>query len=185
MNRLLLISILFLGWLNNSKGQCDNKLDSSGRKQGYWCEYRKERRFNLDSVNILAAEGNYINGKKQGEWKYYPVFKNSDIAGSIHKVIYYPDSGQTIKRGPLVDFMSEDSSYLFGFRRDTILYTYCHRVDSACYLCIRRFPDARFYYKKRFKDFESSCYGLHSDWFGYKIVKLKKKENPPDFIRFK
>lgn len=55
--------------------QCPNLLDSIGRKHGYWCEYRKESRWALDTVNRLVAEGNYINGKKQGEWKYYPVFK--------------------------------------------------------------------------------------------------------------
>lgn len=159
--------------------QCPNLLDGLGKKHGYWCEYRKESRWVLDTINVLDAEGNYINGKKQGEWKYYPVFKNSDIAGSIHRIVYYPDSGIFIKSGISGVFVSEDSSYICGFRRDTFLYTYCYRVDSASYLCIRRFPGERFYHKKRVNDFESAYGYIRSKWDAFEVVKLKKNENPP------
>lgn len=68
---------------------------------------------------------------------------------------------------------------------DTFLYTYCYRVDSASYLCIRRFPGVRFYYKKRVKDFERAYAHIRSDWYAYEVIKLKKKENPPGLIRSK
>lgn len=184
MKRALLFIYLIIT-VSSVYSQCPNLLDSVGRKHGYWCEYRKESRWLLDTINVLVAEGNYMNGKKQGEWKYYPMFRNSDIAGSIHRVIYYPDSGQFIKSGTMGNFISEDSSYMCGLRRDTFLYTYCYRVDCASYLCIRRFPDVRFYYKKRIKDFESAYGCIQSKWDGYKIVKLKRDENPPGLIRSK
>ncbi len=159
--------------------QCPNLLDGLGKKHGYWCEYRKESRWVLDTINVLVAEGNYIHGKKQGEWKYYPVFKNSDIVGNIHRVIYYPDSGIFIKSGISGEFISEDSSYLVKVKQDNFADSYCFRTNSASYICIRRFQDECYYYKKDAGNFEEAYIAIRSRWKTYEQVKLKKNENPP------
>ena len=87
--------------------QIINCIDSEGLKQGKWKEIRKILLFSADSDfgpgsghkdycrNIILSEGQYLNSKKVGTWKYYRNFNNEQ--GAIEKTITYLNNGNCVE----------------------------------------------------------------------------------------
>lgn len=73
---LILLLFIFSGVIN---AQPVNKTDSLGRKQGYWKKIVND---------TLKYEGNFINDKPNGEFKYY--YSN----GKLKALTVYADSGR-------------------------------------------------------------------------------------------
>ncbi len=73
------VLIVFLVLSVTAYAQPVNKTDSLGRKQGYWKKYVKD---------TLRYEGNFINDKPSGEFKYYYP------DGKIKALTQYSDSGK-------------------------------------------------------------------------------------------
>ncbi|MFH0895551.1 MAG: hypothetical protein V2A54_14025 [Bacteroidota bacterium] len=106
---LLLTSNLLFGQVCDTiEGQILNCTDSKGFKQGTWRERKKTLLFSTDSdfgpgtghqdyyrYNILS-EGQYLNSKKIGTWKYYNDFYNE--SSEIEKLITYLENGNCVEK---------------------------------------------------------------------------------------
>jgi len=77
---LYFLLILFTG--SNSLF-AQNKKDSNGQKQGKWIYLGSDKKSSGYGANVKVEEGNYINGRKTGEWiKYHPDGKTIKLKGN-------------------------------------------------------------------------------------------------------
>ena len=59
-----------------------NKKDSNGLKQGRWIYLGADKKASGYGAKVKVEEGNYINGRKTGEWiKYHPDGKTIKLKG--------------------------------------------------------------------------------------------------------
>ena len=88
----------------NGKLLGDGIVDKKGKKQGEWIEYYISHFINPnDSIRVKRASGSYVNGFKNGDWKYY--YENGSleqkgkfIKGKIHgKWKWYYENGNLLR----------------------------------------------------------------------------------------
>lgn len=170
MNKTVVISMLFLFFKYKSLGQCENKRDSLGRKQGHWCFNQYEYDYLKDSISFKYKEGRYDSDEPTGKWYFY--MKGSDVI-PYSVIEYFKDSGIVDNN---VCFISKDSLYLVNIYKEDGYKVEC-KFDSLAhkYICSKRYSNIYFYVKEvnTFKEAERS---IRYRWIEpYHLITNRKK----------
>jgi len=137
---LLLLFLLFV-LANVSYSQTKNRLDASGRKQGYWEA--------VDSRGALVYTGYFVDDKPVGELKrYFPmggvrVIMNYDSTSTKAHARFFWQSGNLAARGNYVD-TKRDSVWLYYSNQSKALSRSVEYADGKLNGTEQKFyPDGR------------------------------------------
>jgi hypothetical protein len=185
--------IVFLLKITCVYGQ--NQLDSSGRKQGYWCHkrydlksecgvYENDIRHGLwcrySSRGIVTDSGVYQNNQRIGKW-----FIRKDIGDAVGPFIEvdYTDSGITVWRNPPIHyFINRDSTHLVLYSSNQSNFykqIECKCIDSLSidYECFRYRSNGKLYQRTVFSGFEQTFIWWESKWYKLLPIDRSHKRN--------
>lgn len=143
MKKISIVALLFLVFINRSYGQCENMIDSLGRKQGNWCFNKYLYDYLQDSIPFKYKEGMYYNDKPIGKWYFYK--EGSDLI-PYSVIEYLIDSGIIDNE---ICFISKDSLFLGSIYNNGEYNVEC-KFDSLTrkYLCSKQYGNIYLYVKE-------------------------------------
>ncbi|TBW28508.1 toxin-antitoxin system YwqK family antitoxin [Gramella sp. KN1008] len=148
-HRLIFTLTVLLSVLSYSQ----NKLDSEGRRHGFWKE-------NFEGTSQPKFEGTFEHGKEIGRFKFYKkgfydhpsailnFEKNKD---SVH-VTYYTQKGKPISEGKVIDRKREGKWVYYHQKSDSIMMTEFYKEDKLNGLQKTYYPNGNLAEKTNYLD---------------------------------
>lgn len=172
--------ILLIGLISYVNCAAQNRLDSLGRKQGYWNHYSVRGKLlecgnyiddikngvwkKYSSRGYLTDSGAYISGVKVDVWMY--SFDGGDYIGGKYYVNYHQDGGLSITTRLSTSYINRDSTYI----RKTLLPSF-EKIECVCrdkskgkFFCTRYLENGEIFKQTEFDDFFDAWEQLETNW---------------------
>ncbi len=111
MKKILFLFLTFIPLLLSAQSDTLNKIDSQGKKQGYWKKHEKGK---------LIYEGRFVDDVPTGIFTYYytngKVKSKSNFLNGVHKVetILFNENGKKASEGIFIDQLKEGEWRYYG-----------------------------------------------------------------------